>query len=57
MFAGALAATTPGQTAVDNVDGAIVVPPGGLLTIAPPAAGTTHIVGAGIQYAEVPLPG
>ncbi len=57
MFAGALAATTPGQTAVDNVDGAIVVPPGGLLTLAPPAAGTTHIVGAGIMYAEVPLPG
>lgn len=57
MFAGAIAATTPGQTAVDNVDGAIVVVPGGLLTLAPPAAGTTHIVCAGIQYAEIPLPG
>lgn len=57
MFAAALAASTPGQAAVDNVDGAIVVPPGGLLTLAPPATGTTHIVGAGIQYAEVPLPG
>jgi len=48
--------TNQGVNPVDNVDGAIVVPPGGLLTLAPPATGTSHVVGAGIMYAEVPLP-
>lgn len=55
QFAGAVAATTPGQVVIDEVDGAIVVPPGGLLTLAPPAAGTTHVVVAGIQFHEVQL--
>lgn len=42
---------------VDNVDGALVVPPGAAVTIAPGAAnpGTTWVIGAEIQYAEVPI--
>lgn len=54
QFAGAIAATTPGQVAVDEVDGAIEVPPGGLLTIAPPGAGTTHIAGAALEFMCIP---
>lgn len=56
QFAGAIAATTPGQSVVDQVDGGIVVPPGFVLTLAPPAAGTTHIVAAAILFAQVALP-
>lgn len=55
QFAGALAATTPGQVVVDEIDGAIEVGPGGVLTLTPPAAGTTHIVACGIEYQEIPL--
>lgn len=58
MFAGALAATTPGQIAMDEVAGDIVVKPGYMVVLAPPAAGTTHVVTAGLTWAEVPaLPG
>ncbi len=56
QFAGAIAATTPGQVAIDEVAGAIVVQPGGVVTLAPPAAGTSHIVGAGICWIENPRP-
>ncbi len=56
QFAGAIAATTPGQVAIDEVRGSIVVAPGGVLTIAPAATGTTHIVVAGIEWAEVKRP-
>jgi hypothetical protein len=48
---------TAGIVGVDNVDGAITVPPGVLLTLAPPGPGVNSVVGAGILYAEVPLPG
>lgn len=56
MFAGAIAATTPGQFQVDDVDGEIILPPGYVLSIAAPAAGTSHVVAASIVFAEVPRP-
>jgi hypothetical protein len=54
-FAGAIAATTEGTafSQVHEVDGLIVVPPGWMLTLAPAATGTTHIVTCAITYAEV----
>lgn len=54
-FAGALAATSEGTSAaiVHDVDGMIIVPPGFMLTLAPAATGTTHIVSCSITYAEV----
>lgn len=52
QFAGALAATTPGQAVYDPIDGEIVLPPGGLLSIASPGTGTTHIVAAGLCWLE-----
>lgn len=54
-FAGALAATSEGtaRAAVDNVDGLIIVQPGWMLTLAPAATGTTHIVTCEIVFAEV----
>lgn len=54
-FAGALAATSEGtaRSVVHDVDGLIVVPPGWMLTIAPAATGTTHVVAVSITYAEV----
>lgn len=54
-FAGAVAATTEATafSQVHEVDGAIIVPPGMMLTIAPAATGTTHIVAVSITYAEV----
>jgi hypothetical protein len=53
-FAGALAATSEGTAfaQVHDVDGMIVVPPGWMLTLAPAATGTTHIVTCSITYAE-----
>jgi hypothetical protein len=53
-FAAPLAATTDGLCVVDNVDGALVVTPGNLITLAPPAVGTSVVVSVGIMYAEVP---
>jgi hypothetical protein len=55
-FAGAIAATTPGQVVSDPVDGEIIVPPDAALTIAAPATGTTCIVVAGITYEQVQKP-
>ena len=55
MFAGAIAATTPALP-WDIVDGDIVVPPGGVLTICSPGTGTTVIVMASIEYQEVAIP-
>jgi hypothetical protein len=54
-FAGAIAATTEatGFSQVHDVDGAIIIPPGWMLTIAPAATGTTHIVAVSITFAEV----
>jgi hypothetical protein len=56
-FAGAIAATTPGQNVIDQVDGSIVLAPGDMVTIANAATGTTHIVAASITWAEVPISG
>lgn len=55
-FAGAIAATTVGLNCLDEVEGAIVVPPGGLLSVASSGTGTTHILSASIAYREAPLP-
>jgi len=52
FFGGAVGATTPGLY-VDNVDGGIILPPGGLASIASPATGTTFVVGMGIEWAEI----
>lgn len=51
-FAGAIAATTPGQVREEELAGEIVLPAGWAYTIAAPAAGTTHIVIASIVFAE-----
>lgn len=57
-FAGALAATSEGTAFAINheVDGLIIVPPGFMLTLAPAAAGTSHVVTCAITYAEVDRP-
>jgi hypothetical protein len=52
FFGGAIAATTPNPY-IDNVDGGIILPPGGLASIATPATGTTFVVGAGIEWMEI----
>lgn len=54
-FAGVLALTSEGtaRSAVHQVNGLIIVPPGWMLTLAPAATGTTHIVTAAITFAEV----
>jgi hypothetical protein len=54
-FAGAIAATTTELAVVENVDGEIVIPPGGILTIASAATGTTHIVYASMTWEEMPV--
>lgn len=57
-FAGALAAThTTMSPVVYPVDGAIVIPPGGFLSIAAAATGTSHVVTASMLYEEVPYTG
>jgi len=54
-FAGAIAATTEATafSQVHDVDGMLIVPPGFMLTIAPAATGTSHVVAVSITYAEV----
>jgi hypothetical protein len=52
-FAGAIDVISSELVATHKVDGMIVVEPGWMLTLAPPAAGTTHIVVAEIVYVEV----
>ncbi len=54
-FAGVLALTSEGtaRSVVQDVDGAIIVAPGWMLTLAPAATGTTHIVTCSIMFAEV----
>jgi hypothetical protein len=52
LFAGAIAATTPNLGHTDEVNGEIVLPPGGLLTVASPGTGTTVIVAAGFVWLE-----
>lgn len=52
-FAAAAAATTVGLNALDEVEGSIIVPPGGVLTIADVAIGTTVAVQAAMTYREV----
>ena len=51
-FAGALAATATNLVFIDQPEGDIVVPPGGLLTIANAATGTTHVVYASFTWEE-----
>lgn len=51
-FAAALAASTAQQIAVDELRGEIVVPPGGLVSIATPATGTTLILVASFVWQE-----
>lgn len=53
VFAGALAASA---NFTDVPDGMIVVAPGWMLTLAPPATGTTLAVAISIFYAEVTIP-
>ncbi len=54
-FAGVLALTSEGtaKSAVDEVDGLIILPPGWCLTLAAAATGTSHVCSAAIVYAEV----
>lgn len=57
-FAGAIVAgSAGGLVQMDDVDGSLVVPPGTILTLAPPDIGTTHVVCACIEFAEIDLPG
>lgn len=55
MFAGAIGATSLNLNMVDLVDGALVIPPGWIVSLAPPATGTTHVVMAQIVYAEIQI--
>lgn len=52
-FAAAVAAANPNLVFTDYLDGEIIVPPGGILTIASAATGTTHIVYAAMTWEEV----
>jgi hypothetical protein len=52
LFAAAIAATTA-VNFEDKVDGDIVLPPGGLISIASPGTGTTVIVAAGFEWMEI----
>ena len=54
-FAGAIDVVSSGLVERDDVDGKIIVPPGWMITLAPPATGTTHLAVAEIVYAEVPI--
>ncbi len=56
VFATAMDANTQNKNAIDDVDGSLVIPPGYILTLCPPAAGTTHVVVAAILYEEVTIP-
>lgn len=40
---------------IDNVEGALIVPPGLMLALACTAAGTTHIISAYAEWEEVPV--
>lgn len=40
---------------IDNVEGAIIVPPGLMLGLAATAAGTSHIIGAFLEWEEIPI--
>lgn len=53
VFAGPITAATPVVNFVDKVDGDIVLPPGGLLSIASPGTGTTQSIVAGIEWMEI----
>jgi hypothetical protein len=56
MFAAAIAATSLGANIIDVVDGGLVLPPGYVVSLCPPAAGTSHVVAAQILFAQVPIP-
>jgi len=54
-FATALAATTPDLSFKEVLDGEIILPPGGLISIAAAATGATHVVAASFTWEEVPV--
>jgi hypothetical protein len=56
VFAGAIGATSVNTVGIDIVDGGLVIPPGFIVTLAPPATGTTHVVAATILFAQVAIP-
>lgn len=56
LFAGAIAVGQPLQQ-LHEVKGSITVEPGNVLTLAPPGAGTTHIVAGTLWFAETQRPG
>lgn len=56
VFAGAIDAATQNKNVVEYLNGSLVIPPGYILTLAPPATGTSHVVVASIVYAEVQRP-
>ncbi len=55
-FATAMDASTQNKCAIDEVNGQLVIPPGYILTLAPPSAGSAWVVVAAIVYEEVPIP-
>ncbi len=56
VFAGAIGATSQNLTAIDEVNGQLILPPGSIITLAPPLVGTTHVVAASILFREVAFP-
>lgn len=54
IFGGAIAATSPTYF-LDMADGDLVVPPGGLLSVASPATGTTFVVVIAMEWLEVAI--
>jgi len=54
-FAAALTNAATVQNYTDDVRGEIVVPPGGLLTLASPATGTTLVMAASFVWQENPI--
>jgi hypothetical protein len=51
----AVAATGAVESIVDNVDGAIIVPPGYVFGLTATGAGTTHIVQSTLEWLELPV--
>lgn len=49
------AVTVGNYLIIDNVEGAIIVPPGLMLGLAATAAGTSHVIGAFMEWEEIPI--
>jgi hypothetical protein len=54
FVATAVAMQTQQQAAVENIDGSITVPPGGVVALMSTATGVAHSAASGILWAEVP---